>query len=891
MKSIRHIQKCFSPLLNLLCFIIFLSFSVISCGGGGGGAGGASIPASEYSTHNAGGWGGSGSSGGGNGGNGNGVNTTGGTPLVIDHYVYNGATYTGSQIQDLIAVIQNDASRQNTSFTVQFYVAGDSSPREAKVTKGYTVVQKFEHQYKATCTNTQTNTTFTKSFYTDTGLDLTVETTTPNMAWLCAQNGQRYGSLIAGIQGDIALSTVFNAPACEINLDTIPTGASGPGPYEITNLSGDFGFSIAYTNGNSLPDGTTYVWKANGYSLSADTGTCSASPADANITESRTSGTRIGTNAVTATTLAITCDVTIPGEPTVQFSKQIKVFKRPNLSASGFGVALDSKPSTAGATAPYAIWNTSDTFTFAVDNPDYPADTSVSWYITDQSETTTLVNGNSITAAQMGTISTNSSTPTSLKVHCTISHADMTNASPVTRSMTVSVYKVSIPAMKISVTGTPSQPTDASGAYHVGPTDTAADSTQGFTYKVERDGNTDPIPTGVTYQWLLQDSPLGDAETSDEKFWNIYKLRCNDNTVPTFNENTFRVKCRISLPGSDLCNTVETAPVNPRFAAPKSFPNGVTIALNDTDEFVINSFGYYVVGQYNWNSSISFGVTDTSSLPTGYSFSWSFDCVTFQKPGNDPIFSLTPKEFWGNNSDTAPSGGNTGWSVYYTISAPGYENKSGSVHITMTIADIGTKAPTAEKAVGDIVFADGSASPYNATLTNAHKHCAVAVIFYTGSNGNFLTSDSRTLGVGLQQENKILAANDSKGSTEIVYATGNGAANMNVIKALSDYGNGAKYPAVKWVDEYRRTEQTYNSGWFIPSKDELLELIDTNVMNQVNLALNNLDATSILANTEYWSSTFSGVHFAFLPKTDGSGTAYVGNVYYEHMICPVHEFP
>ena len=97
-------------------FIYILTFA--SCGGGGGG--GASLPDSQYSTHNPGGWGGNGGSGGTDGSGSGGVNTTGGTPLVVDHYVYNGATYTGAQIQDLIAAIQNDTSRQNTSFTVQF---------------------------------------------------------------------------------------------------------------------------------------------------------------------------------------------------------------------------------------------------------------------------------------------------------------------------------------------------------------------------------------------------------------------------------------------------------------------------------------------------------------------------------------------------------------------------------------------------------------------------------------------------------------------------------------------------------------------------------------------------------------------------------------------------
>ena len=63
---------------------------------------------------------------------------------------------------------------------------------------------------------------------------------------------------------------------------------------------------------------------------------------------------------------------------------------------------------------------------------------------------------------------------------------------------------------------------------------------------------------------------------------------------------------------------------------------------------------------------------------------------------------------------------------------------------------IGTKAPSEAKAVGDIVFSDGSATPYTSelTLTNEQKSKAVAVIFYAGSASD--TLGAKTLGVGLK---------------------------------------------------------------------------------------------------------------------------------------------
>ena len=142
--------------LNVCIVVFYCTFSLISCGGG---AGGASIPAGEYTTHNNSGWGGNGSNGS-NGGSNNGVNTTGGTPIVVANYVYNGNSYSKDQINDLIQVIRDNPGQPEGVFTVQFYVEGDSDPRYARVTKTSNGVEKFEHQYKATCTNSRDTTNF-----------------------------------------------------------------------------------------------------------------------------------------------------------------------------------------------------------------------------------------------------------------------------------------------------------------------------------------------------------------------------------------------------------------------------------------------------------------------------------------------------------------------------------------------------------------------------------------------------------------------------------------------------------------------------------------------------------------------------------------------------------
>ena len=231
-----------------VCIVVFtVLFSLISCGGG---AGGASIPAGEYTTHNNSGWGGNGSNGS-NGGSNNGVNTTGGTPIVVANYVYNGNSYSKDQINDLIQVIRDNPGQPEGVFTVQFYVEGDSDPRYARVTKTSNGVEKFEHQYKATCTNSRDTTNFpvTISFYKDEGINLSTQTTSNMAGWRCSGNNQLYGSFITGMQGDVTLNAefaTFTATPTQTELtascdytDTVRTRATititnGTGSYTLT---------------------------------------------------------------------------------------------------------------------------------------------------------------------------------------------------------------------------------------------------------------------------------------------------------------------------------------------------------------------------------------------------------------------------------------------------------------------------------------------------------------------------------------------------------------------------------------------------------------------------------------------------------------------------------
>ena len=176
------------------------------------------------------------------------------------------------------------------------------------------------------------------------------------------------------------------------------------------------------------------------------------------------------------------------------------------------------------------------------------------------------------------------------------------------------------------------------------------------------------------------------------------------------------------------------------------------------------------------------------------------------------------------------------------------ENAIRGTGTTMT-GYIGTKSPSSSKAVGDIVFSDGSATPYTRGLKLDHeqKASAVAVIFYTGSS---LGYNYRTLGVGLAQGNSawckssaeaynenINSIQCSSSGSEDLYFSGDMDGSDN-LEQMASYGigdttgNGAadKYPAFYFAKNYKDKTGShvsgtdYETGWYLPTVAELYQI-------------------------------------------------------------------
>ncbi len=168
---------------------------------------------------------------------------------------------------------------------------------------------------------------------------------------------------------------------------------------------------------------------------------------------------------------------------------------------------------------------------------------------------------------------------------------------------------------------------------------------------------------------------------------------------------------------------------------------------------------------------------------------------------------------------------------------------------------IGSKTPDEEKAVGDIVFNDGSAMAYtdfdaitDTSVINEKKAAAIALIFYKGSelNEGSDTTTVRTLGVGLKHSSSTLSwcTNSAhaygENITTILTTNGDkdGSNNLTQIATYihdilgeeDDTGDAEKYPAFHFAKNYKNVAgsnvlgSAYEDDWFLPSSAEFTKM-------------------------------------------------------------------
>lgn len=231
---------------------------------------------------------------------------------------------------------------------------------------------------------------------------------------------------------------------------------------------------------------------------------------------------------------------------------------------------------------------------------------------------------------------------------------------------------------------------------------------------------------------------------------------------------------------------------------------------------------------------------------------------------------------------------------------------------TTTPTYFGTKSPTEPKAVNDIVFSDGSATPYTSglTLTAAQKNAAVAMIFYKGTECSN-NGSTRTLGVGLKRSaSSMWCLNTANGYTNITTIqctpsgspgaytfTGDkdGSDNLSQIASaltVNDTGIAANYPAFYWAKNYGTTNGctgAYASGWYLPSIAELYQIY--NLRTNIDAAVALCGLTNTFSSTQFWSSSQYASYGNYAYRLGFSTDSCIGyDKYGSRYVCAVRAF-
>lgn len=311
--------------------------------------------------------------------------------------------------------------------------------------------------------------------------------------------------------------------------------------------------------------------------------------------------------------------------------------------------------------------------------------------------------------------------------------------------------------------------------------------------------------------------------------------------------------------------------------------NGVTMSTNSAGTFVSNDI-YYYIPSANPELTLSgkctipavyYGVANSTSAPSIMKIESLDTASSIGVQISLYTYTLT-NEIIQSSDGTADISSLLGC---FSVIDGGYALILNASKIGMYLTAI-TGSKPAPNTVGDIVFSDGSACAFSATLTSAQKAAAVAVIFYAGIESDLL--GKRVLGVGLKNSygtgtdmewcistaegyynlgDLVCTWTGSEDKVSLVTFSGdlNGSDNWNVVQTnCSDTSDIAtKYPAWDYAVNYgtRNWSSTpYELGWYLPTLAEFAVLY--NNKSTVNSGLTAADGDSLPSEmVGFWTST------------------------------------
>ncbi|MBR0495608.1 MAG: InlB B-repeat-containing protein [Treponema sp.] len=421
---------------------------------------------------------------------------------------------------------------------------------------------------------------------------------------------------------------------------------------------------------------------------------------------------------------------------------------------------------------------------------------------------------------------------------------------------------------------------------------------------------TDPTKTGYTFDGWYKDDTKFDFETT---------VTANLTLTAKWTPITYTVTYE-GLNGAENPNTATSYTVESEtITLQNPTKSGYTFVwMNGSDEVTQISKGstgnITLTGKWTAISyEITYVLPDVVTNPnTVTSYTVETETITLQDFSHaDYTFEGWFDAETGGNKVTSIPKGSTG-------------NKTLYAHCTWKW--IGTKNPTTAKAVGDIVFSDGSATAYTSglTLTSEQIAAAVAVIFYAGSASD--TLGAKTLGVGLQNatgdgntrswapenttgyttnftdiqctQSETAPSDDTAyysytSSTKTYYVTGDfdGSDNWEKVCAADSTASenaATNYPAFNWVNNYGNSlTGDMATGWYLPSVVELRILYDNK--DTVNSALEKAGGTKI--DIGYWSSSqYASNNITAWDVYFANGSLYSNPKYADISVCAVRAF-
>ena len=583
---------------------------------------------------------------------------------------------------------------------------------------------------------------------------------------------------------------------------------------------------------------------------------------------------------------------------TVTISDKIEngtVTASPTTAAAGTEITLTAEPASGYSFGSYSVTDT-DGNSVKVENGKFkmPASnvnvsatfTAVTYTVTVASD---IVNGTvtaSPTTAAAGTEITLSVTPATGYQFATLTVTDAGG-----NAVTVTDSKFTMPASNVTVSAT----------FTALPPDTASYTVKHLQQNIDDDNYTlkeSETKTGTVGQPTAASAKSYDGFTA-QTVTQVTVAASGTEVEIKYDRKTYTVTFD-SNGGSDVSSQ------SLRYGAKATEPADPTKTATTTMEYTFA--GWYsdsgLETSFSFDTAITGNImlyakwTETAVTPQKTAGSISYATTTVSKTTFDEAFTneLTKTgdgtvTYASSKTDVAEVNTQTG---LVTIKGAGettitatvadsdtYTYATKTASYTLTITYIGSKAPSEAKAVGDIVFSDGSATPYSAdlTLTDAQKAAAIALIFYVGTdlNSGDDTTTSRTLGVGLKNATGLAWAKkgvngyetiitaiqctpSAKGKEAAATATFTGELDGSdnwkaLCDAVSDEGTSGNYPAWEWVNAYateNSLEDSYENGWYLPTVAELSMLYREK--DTVNSALEKAGGTKI-ADTGYWSSS------------------------------------